>query len=265
MKRILLAQAFMILCVTIFSLSCKKSEVQYGPPRLQVRLHDSPGDYEAVLIDVQDVQINLTSDTAGGWQSLPGVKKGVYDLLRLVNGKDTLLVDAQIPSGRLHQMRLILGTENFVKIEGTPGLIKLEAPSAQQSGLKLNIQMDIQDGILYKIELDFDAAKSIVITGNKKYMLKPVIRALINAMGGSIKGVVMPKTFQSVIYAIQGVDTITSTYSDSNGGYLIKGLPAGTYSVYYLPGDNSYQDSLRNNISVQFNVVTKIDTTYLHQ
>jgi hypothetical protein len=266
MKQTLLIVLIGIFIFPFIFLSCKKDSAQNNtPPRLQVRLMDSPGDYEAVYIDVKDVQINVTGDTVNGWQSLPGVNAGVYDLLRLVNGKDTILANAEIPSGRLHQLRLILGTENYVKIEGTSQQIKLQTPSAQQSGLKINIQMDVQNGILYTISLDFDAARSINKTGNNKYMLKPVIRAILNAVGGSIKGVVIPKTFQSAIYAVQGIDTVASTFTDTNGGYLIKGLPAGTYSVFYRPGDNTYKDSLRNNISVLFNVVTKIDTTFLHQ
>jgi hypothetical protein len=75
----------------------------------------------------------------------------------------------------------------------------------------------------------------------------------------------MPKDFQSAVYAVQGVDTIASTFTDTGGGYLIRGLQAGTYDVFYKPTDILYKDSLRKGISVQFNTVTKIDTTYLHQ
>jgi hypothetical protein len=253
-----------LIAITVLN-SCKKDNKSDGTARLQVYLTDDPGDYEAVYIDVKDVQINVTNDTSGGWQSLQGVHAGVYDLLKLVNDDDTLLADANIPSGKLHQMRLVLGTENYVKIQGTTQLIKLETPSAQQSGLKLNIQMDVQDGILYTILLDFDVSKSIVKTGNAKYLLKPTIRTVLNAVGGSVKGVVMPKDFQSKVCAVQGVDTIACTYTDATGGYLFRGLPAGSYDFYYNPSNVAYQDSLRTGISIQFNTVTKIDTTFLHQ
>ena len=245
--------------------SCKKNSTNDGNARLQVYLTDAPGDYEAVYIDVKDVQINVTGDSSNGWQSLQTVNAAVYDVMKLVNDDDTLLADANIPSGKLHQMRLVLGTENYVKIEGTSQLIKLETPSAQQSGLKLNIQQDVLDGILYTITLDFDVAKSIVKTGNGKYILKPTIRTILNAAGGSIKGVVMPKDFQSAVYAVQGVDTVASTFTDPDGGYLLRGLAAGTYGVFYKPSDVTYKDSLRTNINVLVNTITKIDTTFLHQ
>lgn len=266
MRRILVASAFVLSLVSLsVFISCKKNGTGDGKARLQVYLTDDPGDYEAVYIDVKDVQINVTGNGDEGWQSLAGVKAASYDLLKLVNDDDTLLADGAIPSGRLHQLRLILGTENYVKIQGTAELIKLETPSAQQSGLKLNIQQDVQDGILYTITLDFDVSKSIIKTGSNKYMLKPTIRTILNAVGGSLKGIVMPKTFQSAVYAVQGVDTVASTYTDTDGGYLIRGLQAGTYDVFYKPSDVLYKDSLRKNISVQFNTVTRIDTTFLRQ
>src|SRR6187399_433406 len=263
--RLIISALILTLVSLTVLISCKKDGASNGNARLQVYLTDDPGDYEAVYIDVKDVQINVTGDSSNGWQSLKNVNAAVYDVLKLVNDDDTLLADANIPSGKLHQMRLVLGTENYVKIEGTSQLIKLETPSAQQSGLKLNIQQDVQDGILYTITLDFDVAKSIVKTGNNKYILKPTIRTILNAAGGSIKGVVMPKDFKSAVYAVQGVDTIASTFTDPDGGYLLRGLVTGTYGVFYKPTNIAYKDSLRTNISVSTNAITKIDTTFLHQ
>jgi len=266
MRRSLVTSAFILTLVSLLVfISCKKNGTGDGTARLQVFLTDDPGNYQAVYIDVKDVQINVTGDTDNGWQSLQGVNAGVYDLLRLVNDEDTILADAQIPSGKLHQIRLVLGSENYVKLQGTTELIKLETPSAQQSGLKLNVQYEVTDERLYTILLDFDVAKSIVKTGNGKYMLKPTIRAILNAVGGTIKGVVMPKDFQTAVYAVQGVDTIATTFTGSTGGYIIKGLPAGSYDVFYRPSSNTYKDSLRTGISVMFNTTTKIDTTFLRQ
>lgn len=266
MRRTVVASVFILAFVSaIVFIACKKDSNSDGTARLQVYLTDDPGDYEAVYIDVKDIQINVTGDSSYGWQSLQGVNAGTYDLLKLVNDEDTILADAEIPSGRLHQIRLVLGTENYVKLIGTSGLIKLETPSAQQSGLKLNVQHDVTVDRLYTILLDFDVAKSIVKTGNSKYILKPTIRTILNAVGGTLKGVVMPKDFQTAVYAVQGVDTIATTYTGITGGYVIKGLPAGTYDVFYRPTNNTYKDSLRTGISVIFNTTTKIDTTFLHQ
>ncbi len=266
MKKLFLYSAIMLSVLSIGFIACQKNVSNSdSKARLKVYLTDAPGDYEAVYIDVKDVMINVSGDTVNGWQSMNGVNAGVYDLMKLINDDDTLLADAEIPSGRISQMRLVLGTENFVKIEGTAGLIKLETPSAQQSGLKLNIHHDVVNGILYTILLDFDVAKSIVKTGSNKYILKPVIRTVLQAVGGSIKGVVRPNSFQTAVYAVQGPDTIASTFTGTNGGYMVKGLAAGNYSLHYNASDTTYIDSVRNNISVILNMVTVVDTTFLHQ
>jgi hypothetical protein len=261
-RNILSAIGAILLMASLAFVSCTKNDkTEKGQARLQVFLTDDPGDYEEVLIDVQDIQINVTGDNDEGWQSLAGVNAGTYDLLKLVNDKDTLLADATIPSGRLHQLRLILGTESYIKINGS--MIKLNTPSAQQSGLKLNIQQEVANGILYKILLDFDVAKSIVATGSGSYNLKPTIRTVFESVGGSIKGWVDPKDFKTAVSAIQGMDTIAGTFTGDDGGYIIKGIAQGSYSVYFNPSVSAYQDSLISGINVINKEVTVVDTMFL--
>jgi hypothetical protein len=252
-----------LLAFGFFLLSCTKNNnsSSTGNAILEVYLTDDPGNYDQVVIDVKDVQINVTGDSTNGWQSLSTVKAGDYDLLKLVNDDDTLLASSDIPSGKIHQMRLILGPDNYVVLNGQQ--IVLETPSAQQSGLKFNIQQDVSAGILYKITLDFDAGKSIVKTGNSKYLLKPVIRTVLNAVGGSIQGFVLPDSVTTAVYAIQSPDTIATTFTGSNGGYFIKGLPAGSYTLSFVPGDTTFKTESRTGIDVSTGNVTVVDTIQL--
>lgn len=262
-KSFLTATASAFICLFVF-ISCSKNDnnTNNGKARLQVFLTDDPGDYDAVNIDVQDVQINLTADAESGWQSLPGVAKGVYNLLDLVDNKDTLLVNADIPAGRVQQIRLVLGDNNSIVLDGIE--TDLQTPSAQQSGLKLNIHQDIDAGMVYKMILDFDASRSIVTTGSGKYILKPVIRTSLESIGGSLRGIVSPVDILTNVRAIQGTDTVAGTFTSSTGGYWIGGLAAGTYSIQFLPAD-PYADTIRNNITVTEGNVTNVDTMFLHQ
>ena len=241
--------------------SCSKNDGG-DKAKLQVRLTDAPAAYDQVNIDIKDVQINVTGDDDKGWQSLPGVKAGIYNLLDLVNGKDTLLVNADIPTGKLHQIRLILGDNNSIVKGGIS--VHLETPSAQQSGLKLNVQQDVKSGILYTMVLDFDAARSIVDAGSGKFNLKPVIRTVLNAVGGSIKGAVTPISFLTAVFAINGTDTLT-TFTDANGAYLIKGVPAATYNMLYKPTDATYQSQIKTGITVTTGNVTVVETVSLQK
>ena len=201
--------------------------------RLEVRLTDSPGDYKEVNIDIQDVQVN-SSDGNSGWVSLD-VKKGVYNILKLTNGIDTLLGVIELPTGKIQQIRLVLGSDNSVKV-GTQ-VFNLGAPSASSSGLKLNLHADLVEGITYKILLDFDAARSIVKRGNTSYSLKPVIRAVEEAASGAIKGTAAPVTASPAVYAISGQDTVATAFADATGKFLVRGVPAGTYNVSIVPKD----------------------------
>lgn len=261
LRKTLLTLSVLTLSLSLF-FSCSKNEssTEKGKARLEVYLTDDPANYEAVVIDVRDVKINYSTDTANGWTSLSQVNAKPYDILRLINDKDTILGKTDLDSGRIEQIRLILGPNNYVKIgEQT---YPLETPSAEQSGLKINLHQDVNAGVLYKLLLDFDAARSIVKTGNGKYILKPVIRATMQAQGGSLKGYVLPDTFNTSVFAIQGPDTLAGTMT-SGGSYMIKGLDAGTYSLAFAPSDTSYKSQTKTGIVVTNNTVTTVDTVRL--
>lgn len=260
-RKTLLTLSMLTLSVTLF-FACSKHEssAENSKAHLQVYLTDDPANYDQVVIDVRDVQINYSTDTANGWKSLSQVNAKPYDILRLVNDKDTILGQTDLDSGRIQQIRLILGPNNYVKVNGQT--YTLETPSAQQSGLKINLHQDVSAGLLYKLLLDFDAARSIVKTGNGKYILKPVIRATMQAQGGSVKGYVLPNTFNTSVFAIQGPDTLAGTIT-SSGSYMIKGLNAGTYTLGFAPSDTTYKSQTKTGIVVTNNAVTTVDTVRL--
>ncbi len=254
----------------VFFASCSRTDKSTENPnvnpnkaRLQIFLTDDPGDYQEVLIDIREIKINMSGDSVNGWQTLSGVNAGQYDLLRLVNDDDTLLAQTDLAPGRIQQIRLVLGPDNFVKIDNQ--LYPLETPSAQQSGLKLNIHHDVSAGILYKLVMDFDVAKSIVKTGNSRYILKPVIRTILEAAGGTIQGYVRPYNFQTAVLVFRGPnDTVASTYSSlDDGGYRVRGLAAGPYSLHFLPNDTLYRDTVITGINVNNGMITIVDTMRL--
>jgi len=241
--------------------SCSKDENQTAT--LQVRLTDAPGDYQEVNVDIQDVQVSSADPNSNsGWISL-NVKKGVYNLLQFTNGLDTLLGTAELPAGKVTQLRLVLGANNTVKIAGQS--YNLTTPSGQQSGLKILVNTTLTAGITYKITLDFDAALSIVPTGSSSYILKPVIRSIVEAQTGAIKGVVDPIAATPAVYAIQGTDTVATTYTDqATGKFLLKGLAAGSYNVSFAP-KTGYVSKTVNSISVSVGGVTDLGTVQISQ
>ena len=113
--------------------------------------------------------------------------------------------------------------------------------------------------------LDFDVARSIVEAGNSgKYILKPVIRTVLTAVGGNIKGFVLPDTVQTAVLAISGTDTVASTYT-SAGSYSIRGIDAGTYSLHYIPVDTLFKKFVKDGVTVALGQVTTVDTVRLQK
>lgn len=201
--------------------------------RVEVLLTDAPGDYEEVNIDIQAVEIHSDGgDPDTGWKSLD-IDPGVYNLLELTNGLDTLLGVIDVPEGRISQIRLVLGNDNSIKVDGN--VLDLTTPSGQQSGLKLNVHTDVKAGITYQFLLDFDAARSIVTTGTGDYKLKPVIRVITKAVSGAIKGSVSIPASTPAVYALMEGDTVGTSFADAAGYFMIKGLPAGVYTVSFAP------------------------------
>ena len=260
LRKTLVALSTLTLSAALF-FSCSKNEssTQKSKAQLEVYLTDDPANYDEIVIDVRDVKINYSNDD-NGWVSLSQVNAKPYDILQLVNDKDTILGKTDLDSGRIEQIRLVLGSNNYVKVNGQT--YTLETPSAQQSGLKINLHQDVSAGMLYKLLLDFDAARSIVKTGNGKYILKPVIRATMQAQGGGVKGYVLPNTFNTAVFAIQGTDTIAGTMT-SNGSYMLKGLNAGSYSLACSPSDTAYKAQTKTVVNVTTNNITTVDTVRL--
>lgn len=280
MKKLIIAATMILFSVTTFIISCKKemstttssnnntnNPANKVPPRLKVYLTDAPVNYDSVIIDVQNVQINYTTDSTSGWQNVPNISAGTYNILDLLNGKDTLLTNVYVPAGTVNQIRVLLGSNNYVVISGLK--FPLTTPSAQQSGLKLNVNQRLDSGLVYSVVIDFVASQSIVVAGNSgKYILKPVIKATFQTttlapVTGNIKGVVMPDSFRTAVFAIYGVDTV-STFTDSTGNYFIGNLNPNMYNMLFVPGDTTYTVQTKSGINVMAGNTTIVDTVRLH-
>jgi len=224
--------------------SCStKDDTANGMAKMEVHLVDAPGDFKAVVLDVQQVQIHVDDDNdESKWQPLTLLKAGQYNVLDFVNGRSALLASADFPPGRISQIRLILGPNNYVIThDGTH--YDLKTPSGQTSGVKLKIDADLTRDVTYTLLLDFNVAKSIVERGKAtkadkdRFLLKPVIRTITTAVAGGIKGSVTPATAQPQVLAIRTSATpndTLSTFADATGGFLLRGVPSGTYRVEFF-------------------------------
>jgi len=230
---------------------------------LKMYMVDSPGEYDEVNIVVTEVSVHMASgDTVSGWTVISDSVRTI-NLLRLTNGNFDILGVRRLDVGHYSQIRLKIGTGSNVVVSGTSH--DLEIPSGSQSGLKLNHAFEIQSDVLYEMTLDFDASKSIHLTGNDRYMMRPVIRVVANQASGSISGVVSPMAASALISVRYGSDTL-STYCDMmGGGFRLMVLPAGMYNVTFDAGLAIYVDSTIANVQVNAHQNTNLGTVVLRQ
>lgn len=246
-KRILAA----ISMITVLMSSCSKDEsTENGTSTLALRMTDAPGNYDAVYIDLQAVEVTGNVGVA----TMLNVNTGIYNLLDFTNGMNTLIATGTLQAGTVSQIRLILGNNNSVVVDSVS--YPLSTPSAQQSGLKLQVHETFIAGVSYMLLLDFDANQSIVLEGNGQYQLKPVIKVVDVAISGSVKGKILPAGVHAAITASNG-SLSYSSFNNVNGDFLLQGVLAGTYSVTITP-DQPLLPITINNIVVTTGAVTDV-------
>jgi Domain of unknown function (DUF4382) len=209
--------------------------------QLRIRLTDSQScNYESVFVTVTEVRVSQSgtaSDSdATAWVPLTLNPARQVDLMTLRNGVFEELGTLPLPAGTYQQVRLVLASNgasapyaNYLTLDGPPGTpIALKTPSAQQSGLKLNVHATVEPGQLTELTLDFDPCKSVVKAGNSgNYNLKPVITAYTNAVN-DIEGYTVAG---ALVSAQQAGVSLKSTTADAQGLFVLWPINAGTYDV----------------------------------
>ncbi len=264
MKTVRLLVSISFYGFLIFSGTYCKKEAEKS--RLTVYLTDAPADYDAVNIEVVGIQVKASSDPGeGGWTTMPmPVSPVIYNVLEFTNGMETLLSTFELPAGKVSQLRLILGANNTIVVNGIAEPLPLEVPSGEESGLKFNIHADLVAGIEYKLWIDFDVLRSIVVNGAGDHILKPVIRTFSEATSGAIKGIVSPVDANATVQATNGIGVLGAIPDPVTGEFLIRGVPDGTWSVL-IDGNNGYLDKTISNVIVTTGVVADIGSITLTQ
>jgi hypothetical protein len=227
---------------------------------MSVRMTDAPSQYDQVNLVITQVSVHrgstvpADSDSVSGWQVL-STSPMTVDLLTLRNGVFTQLAVATVVAGSYTQLRLKLGAGSTVVVDGVTH--PLFVPSGLQSGLKIQGPFNVPGGGVADLLLDFDAARSIVLTGSGTYILNPVVRAVQSTNSGSIVGRVLPDTVQTTVFAIQAPDTITSTITASDGRFTLSALTAGTYALSFDP-EPGYRDTTITGVAVTSGHVTDV-------
>ena len=213
---------------------------------LRLAITDAPScGYDAVNITIEKVRVHRNVDAADGdtgWSEIVLSPARRIDLLTLSNGVLQELGQTALPAGKYTQLRLVLAANGTAtpppnSVVPTGGAeTALTTPSAQQSGLKLNTNIDVASNEVADFVLDFDACKSVVKRGNSgQYNLKPVVGVIprlsdagmrvVGYVDASIAGSATLVSLQS-----NGVP-VKATSPAANGQFVLYPVPAGTYDL----------------------------------
>jgi Domain of unknown function (DUF4382) len=235
---------------------------------LRISLTDSPAcGYDNAWVTVERVRVHRDSsagDGDAGWIDLPLPQSSPtpvpapqplrVDLLTLTNGVLVPLGEVQLPAGTYSQLRLVLAANtasnpqaNAVKPTGG-SIVPLTTPSAQQSGLKMNVNLTVPAGQEADFAIDFDACKSFVKAGNSgKILLKPVLSVLpiLYPAGQRIQGWLDPSLATAgAMVSVQAhgeVVRATPPVLDSGGNlrFELYPVPVGTYDLVVTANGHS--------------------------
>lgn len=263
----------MLIGVMLFAASCSNDDdtPNGGNARVNFYLVDAPGDFDEVWIEVLAIRVkaeddnsmddddnDIDDDDESSWVEIPYDESSRYVNLLDLTGENSLFLGSEdFPEGEIDQLRLILGDDNYVVKDGVRS--DLKTPSAQQSGLKIKVDEDIEGGMSYNLVIDFDVAKSIVVAGNSGNInLKPVLRAYMEEAASGIMGQVFPEEAYPVAVNAQKGDDTYNTSVDENGNFKILGMDDGLYTLTFTPNEG-YQILVINDVLVEEGMVKTID------
>ena len=219
-----------VLAIAITLNSCSNDSSPSKSYPYKVSMTDAPGPYSQVNVDIQSVEVTGNN----GETVLLNTTAGIYNLLDFTNGVSILIATSVLNDAKVQQIRLILGPNNTIVKDGIT--YPLSTPSAEQSGLKLQVHQTLTADIDNTILIDFDANISVIETGNGTYKLKPVLRTIVTAVTGNITGSVVPAGSLAMVSATSTTTGLIYTSSaDATGNFKIVGLPPGSYTFTITP------------------------------
>lgn len=267
------------LCIAILVActltGCSDDENAPKTGTLKLHLTDAPldaDDIKGVYITFLQVEVNGPN----GWQIVSSKKK-TFNLLDFQSGLSTTLSEAQLQPGTYDEIRLVLdvaeegnekGNErSFIRFNDHSS-VGLFVPSGQQTGYKVKGEFEIKAGEETGVTIDFDVRKSVHSAGSSgKYMLKPVVRLVLDNHVGTVKGHykdvalyerVMVFAYKTGTYTSDEINetidvpyfahSVNGAVVGVDGNFTLAFLPPGAYDFYVVA---FFSDGILNGVVEQ--------------
>jgi len=282
-----------VAAVLVF-FACNKSNssssnpnIPKGQSQVSMYMMDGPISFYKVLIDIRQVTVEIdtattqnaqdeddqwdgdycgyhrtTSNKSVIWDTL-NITPGVYNLLDLRNGTDTLLASGLYPTGKILKIRITLGSDNTVYTDSAT-YYPLDVFGSNPY-FTINVSRTNVDNVSnneFKIWLDFNLARSIYYWSGT-YYLKPYIEVFNDMSSAKVEGTVLPPGAGALVMGVNGADTIYAI-PFWGGNYQFRNVPAGSWS-FTFKGMNGYQDTTISNIAVDSTKTVTLPKITLHK
>lgn len=234
-----------------------------GTGTLNLSITDAPvDDADAVVVEFTGVEIK---PSGGSSFSIDFAAPRQIDLLALTGGTAEIILDGEVlAAGDYEWMRLKVNAteggdpmdDSYIVVGGQT--YELRIPSGDQTGLKLNRPITIPANGSTSFTIDFDLSKSIHLTGQNNYKLRPTLRLVDNTTDGALAGTVDAGTVTAecipgdvgAVYVFEHAGTTpddinidgsdvepvaiaTVDWANNDYSYIVAFLPAGDYTAAF--------------------------------
>lgn len=227
MKRIINIGTLIIVLLGASLTSCDNAVNEAGS--FKVRMTDAPADYAALNLTVTGVDVYLENQ---GWINLSSETQNV-NILSLTNGAEiTLANQTNVKAGLYTRARVTFGATGTIQLASGGGSANISwAGNVHQVEIVIHEEVNAQSGA--DILLDFDVAESVIESAGQ-YIIEPAVTVVSDASTG-VQGQVSGAANAAVILT-NGANTF-STYISAAGGFIIRGVDPGTYTLtVFEPG-----------------------------
>ena len=278
---------FLVFACNKNNSSSSNPNIPKGQSQVSLYMMDGPVPMDSVLIDIRQVLVEVDTATTNSapdnpnqwgdnwcgfgrgpsnksliWDTL-SITPGIYNLLALRNGTDTLLASSLVSTGKILKVQITLGSDNKIYTDSTTSY-PLEV-FGRNPYFTINVSRTDVASVTnneFKLWLDFNLSRSIIFW-NGEFLLEPYFTVFNDNVMAKVQGAVKPDGAGALVTAYNATDTLYAV-PFWNGSYQFRNVPAGTYSLNFK-GTGGYQDTTISNIVVDSMKVVNVPTVTLHK
>ncbi len=182
-KLALITLALVLALILSATTSCSNDAIA-GSGTVRVHLTDAPIDLStvsAVNVTVTELSLRTPEDDDGSSEKLTlvGGEPWTVNLLDYQDGNTVLMAAGDVPEGDYAKIRMVVSAaELLIDDDGDPATSDIVEPIYTPANkVDIPVPFLVSAGMDMDITLDFDAELSVQVnlTGNHKYILRPVI------------------------------------------------------------------------------------------